>query len=91
MGFVLRATLSAPGAPGTRVTVHDGEQCWTALRRTGGSYLSASDARMLFALPGRANGLVDADVDWPSGRSERFDSLPTNAYLRLVEGSGRAR
>ena len=54
--------------------------------RTGGSYLSASDPRLLIGLGASAEvgGVV---VEWPSGRRERF-AVAADRYTKLREGDG---
>ena len=58
------------------------------LRRTGGSYLSASDTRVLFGLRDVPAGPLQAEVRWPNGRREIFAAEPAGAYLRIIEGTG---
>ena len=54
--------------------------------RTGGSYLSASDPRLLFGLDG-STAVESVTVEWPSGKKERFEA-EVDRYTTLVEGSG---
>ncbi len=55
--------------------------------RTGGSYASTSDPRLLFALAGpSASGLL---VAWPDGRRELFPPPPAGRYTTLAQGSGQ--
>ncbi len=54
--------------------------------RTGGSYLSANDPRVLFGL-GDDPAFESVRVEWPSGREERFRVDP-DRYTTLREGSG---
>jgi enediyne biosynthesis protein E4 len=53
----------------------------------GGSYLSASDPRILFGL-GRATKVDGLTVRWPSGKLQKWDgtSLGVDRYLVLREG-----
>ncbi len=88
VGLTLVATRSAPGAPGATVRLVAGDRSWRILRRTGGSYLSASDTRVLFALPDGVTAPLEAIVTWPSRTSERFRSLVPNRYQALREGMG---
>lgn len=62
---------------GARVLVAAGRDQWLAEATTGGSYLSASDARLHFGL-GDVNQLDTVEVTWPSGKR----SLVRNPRLR---------
>jgi hypothetical protein len=52
---------------------------------SGGSYLSHSDARLLFSL--HESAPVDVAVTWPGGRVENFVGLQTNMTHVLIEGA----
>lgn len=52
---------------------------------SGGSYLSASDTRLLAGL-GSGDDSVNVEIYWPSGRVEKFDDLEPNHYWEVVEG-----
>ena len=54
--------------------------------RTGGSYLSANDPRLLFGL-GDDPAIESILIDWPSGRQERFKAEP-GRYTTLRQGTG---
>jgi hypothetical protein len=51
----------------------------------GGSYLSASDPRVLFGL-GDAQAVGRLSVRWPSGQTTTYDHLPIDRYWYLTEG-----
>jgi hypothetical protein len=55
----------------------------------GGSYLSASERRLLIGLgeAGRADRVV---VRWPSGRTQKFEALEGKRWWRLQEGNDTA-
>jgi len=55
--------------------------------RADGSYLSASDPRVLVGL-GSMPAIQSLSVHWPDGRSERFPVPPLRQYTTLVEGTG---
>jgi hypothetical protein len=59
------------------------------LKTSGGSYLSAHDPREVIGL-GASAKLDWLEVRWPapSGRVERFEDLPTDRYVTIVEGKG---
>ena len=69
-------TLTAAGRARTRV------------REGGGSYLTASDPRLLFGL-GETTRVDLVEVRWPSGLVERFPGPAIDRYTKLREGSGR--
>ena len=52
-----------------------------------GSYLSASDPRVLVGL-GDTPGIEALIVHWPDGQSERFPAPVLRRYTTLVQGSG---
>ena len=84
------ATASAPGAPGAQARLSAGRER-LALRRTGGSYLAASDERILFGLgdvPAKPRA-HEVEITWTTGRCELFGPLAENAYHAVTEGSGR--
>jgi hypothetical protein len=55
----------------------------------GGSYLSASDRRILVGLGG-ADKATRVTVRWPSGREQTFTGLQGRSYWRLSEGRDAA-
>jgi hypothetical protein len=71
-------------AIGARVAVVAGGRRQVAWRTGGCSYQSASDPRLHFGLGGAARG-ESVEVNWPSGRVERFADLDAGGYL-LREG-----
>ena len=84
IGFQLD-TLSRIPPVGGRIVVVCG-----ALRQvlpiiTGGSYLAASDMRILAGL-GDETGPVQVEIHWPSGAVERIDDLEPGRYWRVLEG-----
>ncbi|HVS66786.1 MAG TPA: CRTAC1 family protein [Thermoanaerobaculia bacterium] len=77
-------------ALGAWVGVHRGEApvLWRRVR-TDGSYLSASDPRLLIGL-GASPGVDAVEVRWPSGRREVFE-VAAGRYTTLEEGAGSPR
>ncbi|RFF33007.1 CRTAC1 family protein [Wenzhouxiangella sediminis] len=74
----------ALGAEG-RLTQGQGQRQRAA---TDGSYLSARDARLLFALQGEDEA-ASVDVTWADGTRERFEALSAGSYHTLVQGEGQ--
>jgi hypothetical protein len=58
----------------------------------GGSFLSSHDPRLVLGIGKRT--MVDwVEVQWPqpSGLVERFEGLPMDRYVTIVEGTGKAK
>ena len=86
VGLQLVGTRSGKDAIGARVTLSAGGRARTRARIGGGSYLTASDSRLLFGLGALTR--VDAlEVRWPSGLVERFPAPAIDRYTTLREGS----
>jgi hypothetical protein len=60
------------------------------MKNAGGSYLSAHDPREVLGL-GTATKLDYLEITWPmpSGRKERFDDVPIDRYVTIIEGKGK--
>ncbi len=56
--------------------------------RTGGSYCSANDPRLLFGL-GDAGAVDRVRVIWPDGSEEMWDGMEAGRYHVLRQGEGR--
>jgi hypothetical protein len=70
---------------GTTVTLDDGSRTLTRFVKGGGSYLSASDPRLLFGLG--ASGICKRlTVRWSWGETQTWDNLEPNGYWQLHEG-----
>ena len=54
---------------------------------SGSSYYSQNDLRLHFGL-GSSPRADSVEVRWPSGDSERFESVEGNRLIRIVEGTG---
>ena len=70
---------------GSTVTLEGGPQALTRFAKGGGSYLSASDSRMLFGL-GRATQAWRVTVKWSWGETQSWDNLKPGRYWELREG-----
>jgi hypothetical protein len=53
--------------------------------KSGRSYLSTCDPRLLVWLPADTKS-ADVEIVWPSGRVDRLASLETGRYHTIVEG-----
>jgi hypothetical protein len=56
-------------------------------RKGGGSYMSASDPRILFGL-GKRTKIDSLEITWPSGKVERLTNLPIDQIIAIREGDG---
>ena len=55
---------------------------------TDGSYLSASDSRLLFGIRSGAK-VGKVEVAWPDGSQERFVAPVPGTYATLLQGKGK--
>ncbi len=77
-------------ALGAQVELEAGGRRYLRRARTGGSYASAGDPRVLFGL-GSATAAGEIQVAWPDGKKETFAApAEIDRYLTLKEGEGRA-
>jgi hypothetical protein len=55
----------------------------------GGSYLSSHDPRLVLGI-GKRTKIDWLEVKWPepSGATEKFNDLPIDRYITIVEGEG---
>jgi hypothetical protein len=72
-------------AIGARVEVEAGGVKQVRFVNGGGSYLSASERRLLLGL-GSADRASRVTVTWPSGRVQVFEDLAGRSWWRLYEG-----
>ncbi len=93
LGLRLLTTVGGRDALGAWVSVRiDGETGHWRRVRTGGSYLSAGDPRLLIGLGDGAAAYLDGgagiEVWWPGGEREMFPPPPLGRYTTLVRGTG---
>jgi hypothetical protein len=76
--------LTARGAPAldTRVTLRAAGRQWKREVTTGGSYLSASDPRLLFGL-GTTDHVEAIEILWPSGTRQTLRGPAVDRYVTL--------
>jgi hypothetical protein len=75
---------------GSTVIVECDGRKLTRFVKGGGSYLSASDARLLFGLAA-SKSVQRITVKWSWGQTQSWTVLASNAYWELIEGEGKAR
>jgi hypothetical protein len=73
---------------GARLTLTGGGRTWVREVTTGGSYLSAGDARAHFGL-GTVSRLDRLTIRWPSGITQPIASPPVDRLLTVREAAGR--
>jgi hypothetical protein len=87
LGLRLVATKSNPGAVGALITWQAGGVKRARLKTSGGSYLASHDPREILGL-GASTKVDSVEIRWPSGAVDKLSNLPTNTYLKVVEGQG---
>jgi hypothetical protein len=81
-----KANIDAVGA---MVRYQAGSLKRTLIRPGGGSFLSAHDPRIVLGLGG-AERVDWLELHWPRpGGIERFENLPADRYITIVEGEGK--
>jgi hypothetical protein len=90
IGFHTEGRRSNRSGLGARLRVTAADLTVTESVRSGSSYLSASQRAPVVGLGGRER--VDVvEVEWPSGRKDRFTDLTADRYYALREGETLAR
>lgn len=74
---------------GSTVILEGNTRKLTRFAKGGGSYLSASDQRLLFGL-GATEQVKRVTVKWSWGKEQHFDNLEPNSYWILREGDPAA-
>jgi hypothetical protein len=89
VGVRLEGTRCNRDAIGAVLTWSVGGVKRSRFKTAGGSYLSSHDPREVLGL-GAATRLDWLEVKWPlpSGKVERFEDVPIDRYVRIVEGKG---
>lgn len=75
---------------GSTVILEGNSRQLTRFAKGAGSYLSASDSRILFGL-GPSEQVRQVTVKWSWGQTETFGDLEPNAYWELREGAAKAK
>jgi hypothetical protein len=92
LGLRLVGRKANVDAIGARVTYQAGNLKRSRMKVGGGSFLSSHDPRLVLGIGKRT--MVDwVEVQWPqpSGLVERFEGLPMDRYVTIVEGTGKAK
>ncbi|HEV2494987.1 MAG TPA: CRTAC1 family protein [Terriglobia bacterium] len=89
LGIRLVGTVANRDAMGATITWQAGDLKRAIFKVGGGSYLASHDPRVVLGIGQRAK--IDwVEIKWPqpSGKTERFTSLPIDRYIKIVEGKG---
>jgi hypothetical protein len=87
-GHFLGVSLSSPDGRnplGAVLTATVGEKTLVRYCHTDGSYMSASDSRVLFGL-GNETKVDKLTIKWPGGGEDTYTNLPVDGYIRLTRG-----
>jgi hypothetical protein len=89
LGIKLEGVTCNRDAIGTKLVWKIGSKTHSRLKNNGGSYLSSHDPREILGI-GSASKIDELEIHWPapSQRVERFNKLPVDCYVRIVEGKG---
>ena len=83
-GFRLIGRRSTRDALGARVTLVSGDRRLIRETRSGGSYLSQSDLRILFGLGSLAR-IDRVEIRWPRGGVQTLSQVRPNRYHTILE------
>lgn len=87
IGLRLEGTRSNREGIGARVYVRAGQRVQCRVVRSGSSYCSRSDVRLLFGL-GETPQIDRVDVEWPSGLRQQLRGLCPGRYYVVREDGG---
>ena len=80
LGVALRDRAGRPTSLGSRVEVTAGGAIHMRYASSDGSYLAASDPRVIVGL-GSASAVDSVEIDWTLGRRLRIENPPMDSYL----------
>jgi tetratricopeptide (TPR) repeat protein len=84
----LHGVESNRDAIGARLRVSAGGQTQFVALCGGDGYFATNERRQVIGL-GAAEEVTALEVTWPSGRIDRWTSLPANVAVTVIEGRGR--
>jgi Flp pilus assembly protein TadD/peroxiredoxin len=85
----LQGTKSNRDAIGAAVTIEAEGRKQTKYLQAGSGFLSQHSKEIFFGV-GRATGMVNATIQWPSGVTQTFAELPIGSRVEIVEGSDKS-
>ena len=83
----LVGTVSNRAAIGARVLIKGGDCHQVREVRSGSSYLSQNDLRLHFGVGTQEK--VELEIRWQHGTIQRFEDVPVNRFLKIVEGDNQ--
>jgi len=86
IGLKLIGTKSTRDGSGAIVTVKAGGKTLVRHAHTDGSYMSASDGRVIVGL-GQVSSPVNVSIRWPSGLTQQLKQQPLGSYITVTEGA----
>ena len=84
IGIKLVGTLSNRNGIGAKVTIHAGEMTQVTETKSGSSYASGSDTRLLFGV-GEQQRVETIAVTWPSGMTQELAGVEVNQTVTISE------
>jgi tetratricopeptide (TPR) repeat protein len=90
IAFCLTGKSSNRDAIGTCITIETESGRQTRLLQAGSGFLAQHSKELFFAV-GTTKGPVRAEIRWPSGLLQHFDSLPLNHRFWIEEGAPPSR
>jgi hypothetical protein len=90
LGVHLVGRKCNPDAIGARLTYQAADLKRERMKVGGGSFLSSHDPRMVLGV-GKRSRIDWLEVKWPQpgGAVERFNNLPIDRYITIIEGVGK--
>lgn len=86
LSFRLRGTKSNRDAIGAAIIVEAGDRRQTKYLQAGSGFLSQHSKELFFGV-GNFAGAIRATVVWPSGLIQKFEQVPANRRIEVVEGA----
>ena len=83
----LVGTVSNRAAIGARVLIKGSDYHQIREVRSGSSYLSHNDLRLHFGVGTQEK--VELEIRWQHGTIQRFEDVPVNRFLKIVEGDNQ--
>ncbi|HKB06266.1 MAG TPA: CRTAC1 family protein [Gemmataceae bacterium] len=74
---------------GGKIVVKVGDQTYTRVVKSGGSYASANDPRYVVGIA-RGTKVDSVTVHWPNGKAQEWKDLAADRYWKLTEGEPAA-
>ncbi|MBI3864560.1 MAG: CRTAC1 family protein [Planctomycetia bacterium] len=86
----LHARVLARDAIGAEVEVRQGDTVHWQQMIAGDGYQASNERKLHFGLGGQAESIVELSIHWPGGGTSRFEQVPIDATIEIVEGTSRA-